>query len=180
MSTTTTDPTPVTFTYNIAFTAPVNTPTSSPHLSASELWTGIKRGGRNPHDFAEYVSDCTVLSGDAHNFRRRLVLADGAVHTASGAMLDQDVHIANKLHVWKPIYFSEFRSLDLVTLAFTNASSQKYPPPKHARYGFSLRTFETSLITMSRSKQRRLARVPKVLFFYHTMRRMRRQMPICI
>jgi len=108
MSTTTTDPTPVTFTYNIAFTAPVNSPTSAPHLSASELWTGIKRGGRNPHDFAEYVSDCIVLSGDAHNFRRRLVLADGAVHTASGVMLDQDVHIADKLHVWTPIYFSQF------------------------------------------------------------------------
>lgn len=90
---------PVTFQFNVAFTLPVNNKTDPCVLTLSEVWQGIKRGGRNPHDFAEYVASCDVLSGSRKAFRRRLTLAEGAVHTAAGATLDQDVIIADGLHV---------------------------------------------------------------------------------
>ena len=89
----------VTFQLNIAFTLPVNQGDNKVPISAQELWQGIKRGGRNPNDFADYVAACEVLSGGRKDFRRRLTLADGAVHTAKGAHLDQDVLIVDKLHV---------------------------------------------------------------------------------
>ncbi|KAI0456053.1 hypothetical protein F5B21DRAFT_169621 [Xylaria acuta] len=89
----------VSFTYNVAFTLPVNRDASQPHLTPAELWQGIKRGGRNPNDFASYVAGCEVLSGGRKRFRRRLTLSNGAVHTAAGQTLDQDVWIADMLHV---------------------------------------------------------------------------------
>ncbi len=90
---------PMPFQFNTAFTLEVNKAGATTTLSASELWQGIKRGGRNPNDFADYVAACDVLSGGRKEFRRRLTLADGAVHTAKGAHLDQDVLIADDLHV---------------------------------------------------------------------------------
>ena len=92
------------FNFNIAFTLPVNSKTDPLVLTASELWQGIKRGGRNPNDFADYVASCEVLSGGRKKFQRRLTLADGAVHTAAGATLDQDVVIADNLHVCQNIF----------------------------------------------------------------------------
>ena len=89
----------ITFEFNIAYTLPVNPPSTEMMLSAAELWQGIKRGGRNPNDFADYVASCEVLSKGRTEFRRRLTLADGAVHTARGAHLEQDVLIADNLHV---------------------------------------------------------------------------------
>ncbi|MCJ1269298.1 hypothetical protein MMC22_009189 [Lobaria immixta] len=89
----------ISFEFNVAFTLPVNNKTESIVLSAPELWQGIKRGGRNPNDFADYVASCEVISGNRKRFRRRLILADGAVHTAAGSTLDQDVIIADGLHV---------------------------------------------------------------------------------
>lgn len=90
---------PMSFQFNTAFSLEVNKAGDMPVLSAAELWQGIKRGGRNPNDFADYVDACEVLSGGRTEFRRRLTIADGAVHTAKGAYLDQDVLIADKLHV---------------------------------------------------------------------------------
>ena len=91
---------PITFEYNVAFTLPVNPSGSTrPALTQQELWQGIKRGGRNPNDFADYVARCDVLEGGRRKFVRRLTLADGAVHTAKGEHLDQDVWIAEGLHV---------------------------------------------------------------------------------
>ena len=92
---------PITFEFNVAFTLPVNTEGTKTKLVPWELWQGIKRGGRNPNDFADYVASCEVLSGGRNRFRRRLTLADGAVHTAKGAHLDQDVLISKDLHVSK-------------------------------------------------------------------------------
>lgn len=87
------------FNFNIAFTLAVNTEAEEVALTAPELWQGIKRGGRNPNDFADYVSACDVLSGGRKEFRRRLTLADGAVHSPAGATLDQDVWISDHLSV---------------------------------------------------------------------------------
>jgi Domain of unknown function (DUF1857) len=88
-----------TFNFNIAFTIAVNANADEVILTAPELWQGIKRGGRNPNDFADYVAACEVLSGGRKEFRRRLTLADGAVHTPAGAKLDQDVWISDNLSV---------------------------------------------------------------------------------
>ena len=90
------------FQYNVAFTLEVNPTGVTPVLSSEELWQGVKRGGRNPHDFADYVAACEVLSGGRKMFRRRLTIAEGAVHTAKDAYLDQDVVIADGLHVGRP------------------------------------------------------------------------------
>ncbi|OBT39504.1 hypothetical protein VE00_10398 [Pseudogymnoascus sp. WSF 3629] len=97
---------PPPFAFNIAFTLEVNNNNNDTTinaggvtLTAAELWQGIKRGGRNPNDFADYVSACDVLSGGRKEFRRRLTLADGAVHTPAGATLDQDVWISDYLSV---------------------------------------------------------------------------------
>lgn len=90
---------PVTFQFNVAFTLPVNNKIDPCVLTLSEVWQGIKRGGRNPNDFADYVASCDVIFGSRRAFRRRLTLAEGAVHTAAGATLDQDVIIADGLHV---------------------------------------------------------------------------------
>ncbi|KAK8003902.1 Pumilio-like 3 [Apiospora arundinis] len=87
------------FSYNIAFTLAVNDAKAETLLTPKELWQGIKRGGRNPNDFAPYVDRCEVLSGGHKQFRRKLILADGAVHTAAGESLVQDVLIADMLHV---------------------------------------------------------------------------------
>jgi hypothetical protein len=89
-----------TFKFNIAYTMAVNSGKEGEiPLTPAELWQGIKRGGRYPHDFAEYVSACEVLSGSGEEFRRRLTLAEGAVHTAAGETLDQDVWISDGLSV---------------------------------------------------------------------------------
>ncbi|KAM0545781.1 hypothetical protein ACHAPJ_011205 [Fusarium lateritium] len=87
------------FNFNIAFTQTVNTPDQSITLTPTELWYGIRRGGRNPHDFAPYVASCEVISGTKNEFRRKLTLAEGAVHTAAGEDLIQDVIVAPPLHV---------------------------------------------------------------------------------
>ncbi len=81
------------------FTFPANTPSVSSHLTALELWQGIRRGACNPNDFANYVASCAILPGSREKFRRRLTLAEGAVHTAPGGELVQEVVIADQLHV---------------------------------------------------------------------------------
>lgn len=88
-----------TFAFNIAFTQAVNPPDETVILTSNEFWYGIRRGGRNPHDFAEYVASCEVVTGGKTEFRRKLTLANGAVHTAAGEELIQDVVIAENLHV---------------------------------------------------------------------------------
>jgi hypothetical protein len=93
---------PISFECNVAYSLAVNKGLASDHpdvLSQAELWEGVRRGCMHPHEFAPYVSKCEVLSGDTNNFVRRLTLADGAVHTASGATIDQEVVIAEGLHV---------------------------------------------------------------------------------
>lgn len=93
---------PLSFECNVAYSLAVNKGLASDHadiLSQAELWEGVRRGCTHPHEFAPYVSKCEVLSGDTNNFVRRLTLANGAVHTASGATIDQEVIIAEGLHV---------------------------------------------------------------------------------
>jgi hypothetical protein len=104
-----------TFEFNIAFTLAVNTGKEGEvALTPAELWQGIKRGGRHPHDFAEYVSACEVLSGGRKEFRLRLTLAEGAVHTAAGETLDQDVWISDGLSVSEcPLFQASSKGLQL-------------------------------------------------------------------
>lgn len=89
------------FVFNLAVTVPVNPKGSEPVLNANEFWTGLRRGGAKPHLFADYVADTEVLPNPTSDlvFRRRLHMAEGAVHTASGALVDQDVRLAERLLV---------------------------------------------------------------------------------
>ncbi|RHZ58273.1 hypothetical protein CDV55_104700 [Aspergillus turcosus] len=85
--------------FNVAFTVPVNDDPQGPVLTLEEFWRGLRRGGEKPHLFAEYVADTEVLPGrkSENEFQRRLIMADGAVHTAKGVVLDQNVRNADNL-----------------------------------------------------------------------------------
>ncbi|KAL4783352.1 hypothetical protein BJX76DRAFT_358095 [Aspergillus varians] len=91
-------PEPTQFTFNVAFTIPINPP-SQPTLTFDEFWRGLRRGGDSPHLFAPYVEATEILPGakSKNEFQRRLILADGAVHTAKGEELVQNVRNADGL-----------------------------------------------------------------------------------
>jgi hypothetical protein len=86
---------------NIAFTVPVNDDPESPVLTLEEFWRGLRRGGEKPHLFADYVADTEILPGreSENEFTRRLIMADGAVHTAKGVVVEQTVRNADNLLV---------------------------------------------------------------------------------
>ncbi|KAL4886426.1 hypothetical protein BJY04DRAFT_213194 [Aspergillus karnatakaensis] len=87
------------FVFNVAFTVPVNPNPSEPIITLEEFWRGLARGGEKPHLFAEYVADTEILPNrkSENEFQRRLYMADGAVHTAKGVELIQDVRNADNL-----------------------------------------------------------------------------------
>jgi hypothetical protein len=87
--------------FNVAFTVPINDDPAGPILTLEEFWRGLRRGGEKPHLFAEYVADTEVLPGrkSENEFTRRLIMADGAVHTAKGVALEQNVRNADNLLV---------------------------------------------------------------------------------
>ncbi|KAL4913037.1 hypothetical protein BDW62DRAFT_205922 [Aspergillus aurantiobrunneus] len=87
------------FTFNVAFTVPVNNDPKNPALTVDEVYSGFSRGGEKPHLFASYVADTEVLPGrkSENEFQRRLVIDDGAVHTKRGMELVQDVRQAKNL-----------------------------------------------------------------------------------
>ncbi|KAL2869628.1 SRPBCC family protein [Aspergillus lucknowensis] len=91
--------TPTSFTFNIAYSVPVNKDPSQPTLTPEEFWRGLRRGSEKPQLFAEYVADTEVLPNpkSANAFQRKLIMADGAVHTAKGVELLQDVRNADGL-----------------------------------------------------------------------------------
>jgi hypothetical protein len=86
------------FEHNVSFTIAVNGPGEEP-LTYDELWEGVRRGGLHPHDFADYVADCHYVEGTPTNFKRKLIIAKGAVHTDEGQAMVQDVEIAVPLYV---------------------------------------------------------------------------------
>ncbi|KIX09586.1 uncharacterized protein Z518_00666 [Rhinocladiella mackenziei CBS 650.93] len=78
------------FAHTVAYTIPVNVD-GEPALTAQDVWKGILAITRRPQDFAEYMADSIVISGDDKRFRRKLVLASDSVHSSAGAELLQDV-----------------------------------------------------------------------------------------
>ena len=91
----------VTFTYDISFTTPVNSPGDDPKLTAADLWMGVAHVARTPQEFAPYVAKCDVLWETANKQRlgRAVTLGDGGVHTGNGQVLYQEVSVADKLRV---------------------------------------------------------------------------------
>lgn len=86
--------------YNIAYTVAANKDaTPEERLTLSELWQGIKRGGRYPGDFGSFVLNCDVVSGDRSQFVREILIGDGAVHTKHGTKIVQDVTVQEGLLV---------------------------------------------------------------------------------
>jgi hypothetical protein len=92
------------FVFNISYTVPINDPSTKPEITADEFWRGLRHGGPKPHLFAEYVKDTEILPNPKSEleFRRRLKMADGAVHTKSGAIIDQDCRTVENLMVQAP------------------------------------------------------------------------------
>ena len=89
------------FCYNVAYTIAANEGAKSEErLTHAELFQGIKRGGRYPGDFGDFVRSCEVTSGSRFQFVREIVIGDGAVHTADGTKIIQDVLIQDGLYVW--------------------------------------------------------------------------------
>ena len=88
------------FTYNVGYTVAANQGAQpEERLTHAELFQGIKRGGRYPGDFGDFVKSCDVVSGDRHQFVREIVIGEGAVHTADGTKIVQDVVIQDGLYV---------------------------------------------------------------------------------
>lgn len=89
------------FVFNVAFTVPVNDDPEGPVLTLEEFWRGLRRRREKPDLFAEYVADTGVLPGrkSENEFQRRLIMADGAVHTAKGVVLEQNVRNVDNLLV---------------------------------------------------------------------------------
>lgn len=89
------------FTFNIAYSVPINKDPAQPTLTLQECWRGLRRGGEKPHLFAEYVADTEILPNrkSENEFQRKLIMANGAVHTAKGVELIQDVRNADNLLV---------------------------------------------------------------------------------
>ncbi|KAL3484366.1 hypothetical protein BJX62DRAFT_230309 [Aspergillus germanicus] len=87
------------FVFNVAFTVPVNDQPEGPILTLEEFWRGLERGGERPHLFAEYVAGTEILPNrkSKNEFQRKLIMADGAVHTAKNVELIQDVRNADNL-----------------------------------------------------------------------------------
>jgi hypothetical protein len=112
------------FCYNVAYTVKANEgATPENRLSRQELWQGIKRGGRYPGDFADFVRSCEVLSGKRNQFVREIVIGDGAVHTKDGTKIVQDVFIQDDLFVRLP-------SVPLATTIYllTDRVASRSPP----------------------------------------------------
>ncbi|KAL3459744.1 hypothetical protein BJX64DRAFT_290913 [Aspergillus heterothallicus] len=87
------------FVFNVAFTVPVNDQPDGPIITLEEFWRGLKVGGERPHLFADYVAGTEILPSrkSKNEFQRKLVMADGAVHTAKNVELLQDVRNADNI-----------------------------------------------------------------------------------
>lgn len=97
------------FVMNYACTIPINDIGQEPKLTASEFWRGLRRGGHDPTLFVDYVAKSEILPGSKSDteFKRRLTMADGAVHTGSGATIDQDCRNVTGLCVSNSLFCSQ-------------------------------------------------------------------------
>ncbi|GAB1317433.1 hypothetical protein MFIFM68171_07643 [Madurella fahalii] len=86
---------------NVSYAEPVNRPGDEPVLTFDDVWQGIVDGAHNPPSMASYVASCEILSEseDKLKFRRKLILANGAVHTGAGEAIIQDVIVRPKMNV---------------------------------------------------------------------------------
>lgn len=86
---------------NVSYAEPVNRPGDEPVLTFDDVWQGIVDGAHNPPSMASYVASCEILSEseDKLKFRRKLILANGAVHTGAGEAIIQDVIVRPRMNV---------------------------------------------------------------------------------
>lgn len=47
---------------HIAYTAPINPPSSSPHLTRAQVWAALQRKIRHATEFVPQITACTVLA----------------------------------------------------------------------------------------------------------------------
>ncbi|KAF2128302.1 hypothetical protein P153DRAFT_397389 [Dothidotthia symphoricarpi CBS 119687] len=87
------------FNFNVAYSEPVNRLGDEPVLSMEDVWHALAYGCRRPEDMAEYVASSEITEDDGLRFHRRLILGGGAVHTAAGETIEQDVILRPMLNV---------------------------------------------------------------------------------
>jgi hypothetical protein len=92
------------FNFNVAYSEPVNKPGDEPVLSMEDVWHGLAFGCRRPEEMAEYVSSCEITDDKGVKFHRRLILGGGAVHTAAGEAIEQDVILRPMLNVSQTVF----------------------------------------------------------------------------
>lgn len=66
-------------TFNIAYTAPVNPPGTTPALTPGQIWKGLQRKIRRAQDFVPVITECEVLSETrgGEEVLRRVRFAEG-------------------------------------------------------------------------------------------------------
>jgi hypothetical protein len=64
-------------TFHIAYTAPINPPSSSPTLSIPQIWTGLQRKVRHAQEFVPVMESCTVQKEEDGIVTRVVKLRDG-------------------------------------------------------------------------------------------------------
>jgi hypothetical protein len=93
------------FNFNVAYSEPVNRPGDEPILIMEDVWHGLAYGCRRPEEMAEYVSSCEITDDNGVKFHRRLILGGGAVHTAAGEAIEQDVILRPMLNVSQMVFW---------------------------------------------------------------------------
>lgn len=70
-------------TVHVAFTAPVNPPSTTPLITRLQLWAGLERKVRHAQDFVPVFTDCQVLKEESNHgntvITRRAMIKDGAM-----------------------------------------------------------------------------------------------------
>ncbi|KAF2219175.1 hypothetical protein BDZ85DRAFT_46719 [Elsinoe ampelina] len=105
------------FTFNIAFTTPVNPPGTSPTLTRQDVWHGMIHTARAPHDFAAHAAGSEVVweSAEGSRLGRTVTMADGGVHTVKGQTIHQQVKIVDEVMVEAETLDSGSKTIMLVS-----------------------------------------------------------------
>lgn len=63
--------------FNLAFTAPINSPIAFPVLSRSQFWEGLIEKCRCPQNFLSAIANCEILDESETGMKRIITFRDG-------------------------------------------------------------------------------------------------------
>ncbi|RYC55395.1 hypothetical protein CHU98_g10808 [Xylaria longipes] len=86
-------------TFNIAYTAPINKAGTTPSLTQSQIWEGLKMKVRRAQDFVSAITECQVLSEETLptgelQVTRQVQFVPTTPHKTGGAVKEVCVHYA--------------------------------------------------------------------------------------